>query len=127
METNVKYIFEADEPKPTSDKPILYNHLLCPYAERARIALAVKKHEHQQVDIDLSKKPEWFFTLNPNATVPTYEAPDGRVLFDSEMIAETVEALYPDQGAKLLPDDKMDKGIMKCQVRYLTGFISVYY
>lgn len=70
--------------------------MLCPFAERARIAVALKKVDHQQVDIDLSKKPDWYFDLNPNGTVPTFEAPDGRTLFESEVIAETLDDLYPD-------------------------------
>ena len=96
MEGNIKYIFEATDPKPTSDKPILYTHLLCPYAERARIGIALKKLDHLQVDLDLSKKPDWYFTLNPNGTVPTFEAKDGRTIFESDILVETLEDLYPD-------------------------------
>ena len=75
----------------------------------------------------MSKKPEWYFTLNPNGTVPTFEAQDGRTLYESDIIVETLDDLYPDQGVKLLPDDKIARGIMKCRAKLLTGFISVYY
>lgn len=125
--STIKQILEATDPKPTSDKPIIYTHLLCPYAERARIAAALKKLDHQQVDIDLSKKPDWYFTINPNGTVPTFETPDKRSLYESDVIVETLDDLYTDQGVKLLPDDKIERGIMKCRAKLLTGFISLYY
>ena len=42
MEGKVIEILNSTDPKPASDKPMLYTHLLCPYAERGRIAAALK-------------------------------------------------------------------------------------
>ena len=125
--SHIKQILETTDQKPKNDKSLLFSHPLCPYAERARIAAALKKLDHQQVDIDLTKKPDWFFSLNPNGTVPTFETPDGRSLYESEIVVEALDDLHPEQGVKLLPEDKIDRGIMKCKAKLLTVFISVYH
>ncbi len=80
-----------------------------------------------QCDLDLSKKPDWYFKLNPNATVPTLEFPDGRVVYESDLISELIEDLYPNQGAKLLPDDKVERALLKIDAQKLTKFIALYY
>lgn len=38
----------------------LISHALCPYAQRAAIALAEKGVAFERIDIDLSAKPDWF-------------------------------------------------------------------
>ena len=91
MENPIHYITAETDPKPQSDKPILLNHHLCPYAERARIAAVLKKFSHLQCDVDMSKKPKWFWDLNPNTTVPTMEFPDGRNVYESDLITEMMD------------------------------------
>jgi glutathione S-transferase len=39
------------------DKLIFYNAIICPYAQRAAIAL--KEVEDEEVQIDLANKPDW--------------------------------------------------------------------
>lgn len=34
----------------------------CPYAQRAILALNAKQVDYEVVNIDLSNKPEWFFS-----------------------------------------------------------------
>src|SRR5262249_292305 len=43
----------------------LISHDLCPYVQRAAIALAEKGVGFRRVDIDLSNKPEWFRAISP--------------------------------------------------------------
>lgn len=48
----------------------LVSHHLCPYVQRAVIALAEKKQAFDRVTIDLDAKPDWFTALSPLGKVP---------------------------------------------------------
>ena len=48
----------------------LISHKLCPYVQRAVIALAEKGVPFERVDIDLSNKPDWFLALSPFGKTP---------------------------------------------------------
>ena len=39
---------------------VLVSHVLCPYVQRAVIALSEKQVPFKRMDIDLNHKPEWF-------------------------------------------------------------------
>lgn len=127
MEGGVHCIYEETDPQPKSDKLIFYNHVLCPYAERARLAAAAKQYDFMQCDIDLSKKPEWFFKLNPNGSVPTFQFPDGRSLYESDLLAEMMDTINADKGMKLLPDDPVERVRVKITGQTYTKFINFYY
>ena len=52
-------------------KPLtLVSHLLCPYVQRAAIALAEKNVPFERVVIDLANKPDWFIAISPLGKVP---------------------------------------------------------
>ncbi len=53
--------------------PTLYVHTLCPYAERAFLALLEKGTHFTLVHIDLSSKPSWYRQVNPRGLVPAVE------------------------------------------------------
>ncbi|KFN45057.1 hypothetical protein N789_03280 [Arenimonas oryziterrae DSM 21050 = YC6267] len=42
---------------PRSGLPILVSHALCPYVQRAVIALKEKQLPYERIDIDLKNKP----------------------------------------------------------------------
>ncbi len=48
----------------------LISHKLCPYVQRAVIALNEKGVDFERVDIDLANKPDWFLKLSPLGKVP---------------------------------------------------------
>ncbi len=48
----------------------LVSHLLCPYVQRAAIALAEKNVPFERVVIDLADKPDWFIAISPLGKVP---------------------------------------------------------
>lgn len=82
----------------------LISHHLCPYVQRAVIALAEKNVPFQRIDIDLSQKPDWFTALSPLGKVPVLKVSDGKTeeaIFESAVILEFLEetqqpALYPE-------------------------------
>jgi glutathione S-transferase len=75
---------------------------ICPYVERSRIVLLEKSLPHEVEFIDLANKPAWFLEVSPMGRVPVLLL-DGRPVFESMIINELVNELYPDP--PLFPDD----------------------
>ena len=68
---------------PDSDKPVLYSFRRCPYAMRARMALAVSGRPFDLREIRLSDKPESMLAASPKGTVPVLHFSDGTVIDES--------------------------------------------
>lgn len=91
-------------------KLILASHHLCPYVQRAAIALAEKGVPFERRTIDLSAKPDWFLSMSPLGKVPLLIVEDdGRqtVLFESSVICEYLEETQP--GIPLHPADALTR------------------
>ncbi len=63
--------------------PILYSFRRCPYAIRARLALAHAGVAVEMREVALRDKPAAMLALSPKGTVPVLHLPDGRVLDES--------------------------------------------
>ena len=63
--------------------PILYSFRRCPYAIRARLALAVAKVPCQLIEVSLRNKPASLLEASPKATVPVLVLSDGAVIEQS--------------------------------------------
>ena len=63
--------------------PILYSFRRCPYAMRARLALAISGQPVELREVVLRNKPPELLAAFPKATVPVLVLPDGRVLDQS--------------------------------------------
>jgi len=48
----------------------LISHPLCPYVQRAAIALNEKRVDFEREYIDLANKPDWFREISPLGKVP---------------------------------------------------------
>ena len=48
----------------------LISHKLCPYVQRAVIALTEKGVPFERIDIDLANKPDWFLEISPLGKTP---------------------------------------------------------
>lgn len=68
-----------------SDKalPILYSFRRCPYAMRARLALAQSQVQCELREVVLKDKPAQLVKLSPKATVPVLHIPDDKVIDES--------------------------------------------
>lgn len=64
-------------------KPRLYSYRRCPYAIRARLAIAVANITVEKIDIELKNKPVEMLVHSPKGTVPVLLLPDGRVIDES--------------------------------------------
>lgn len=89
----------------------LISHKLCPYVQRAVIALHEKGVPFERIDIDLANKPDWFLKISPLGKVPVLVVTrdDGReiALFESNVICEYIEETQG--GAKLHPQDALTR------------------
>lgn len=68
----------------------LVSHVLCPYVQRAVIALKEKQANYERIDIDLSKKPDWFLALSPTGKTPLLRVGE-QSIFESAVICEYLE------------------------------------
>ena len=88
----------------------LISHKLCPYVQRAVIALQEKGVPFERIDIDLANKPDWFLKLSPLGKVPVLvvTTEQGEVaLFESNVICEYIEETQG--GARLHPVDALKR------------------
>lgn len=66
--------------------PVLYSFRRCPYAMRARLALAVSGTHCELREVKLSAKPEAMLVASPKGTAPVLVLPDGKVIDESHEI-----------------------------------------
>ncbi|KLO10067.1 glutathione S-transferase [Schizopora paradoxa] len=113
-----------------SEQLTLYTARVCPYAQRAEIALAEVGAKYTRFEIDLQNKPVWYAPqVNPASKVPAVayggpEVPPDQPSRDSVKIAESlvllefVADLHP--GSPLLPKDP----VQRAQVRFFIDAVS---
>lgn len=88
----------------------LISHKLCPYVQRAVIALKEKGVPFERIDIDLANKPDWFLKLSPLGKVPVLVVTTERgevALFESNVICEYIEETQA--GSRLHPADPLQR------------------
>jgi glutathione S-transferase len=106
--------------------PTLYTAERCPYAARARIALAEKGIAYDAVEIDLDDRPALIYEKNVLGRVPVYEEDEGLVLPESEVIMEYLEQRYPEPA--LWPADAAERALARLLVHRFDGHLgSAYY
>lgn len=72
----------------THSSPILYSFRRCPYAIRARLAIAYAGIKVEIREIDLKHKPEHLLFISPKATVPVL------LLSDATVVAESLDIMH---------------------------------
>ena len=72
----------------------LISHKLCPYVQRAVIALTEKGVAFERVDIDLANKPDWFLAISPLGKTPVLQVGNSAI-FESAVILEYLEETEP--------------------------------
>jgi len=66
-----------------TDNAILYSFRRCPYAMRARLALAAAEIDYEHREISLRNKPEAMLEASPKGTVPVFVKSSGEVIDES--------------------------------------------
>jgi glutathione S-transferase len=72
----------------------LISHKLCPYVQRAVIALTEKGVPFERIDVDLANKPDWFLAISPLGRTPVLQVGD-TAIFESAVILEYLEETQP--------------------------------
>ncbi|XP_022092155.1 pyrimidodiazepine synthase-like isoform X2 [Acanthaster planci] len=78
----------------------------CPFAQRSRLVLKIKGIDFEEINCNLTKKPEFLLERNPDGKVPVYEH-NGEVLIESTVICDYLDEIYPDP--PLYPKDPLQK------------------
>ena len=108
---------------------MLVSHFLCPYVQRAAIALAEKDVAFDRKVIDLSNKPGWFLAISPLGKVPLLQValPNGETaaLFESNVICEFLEETQP--GPKLHPADPLERARHRAWMEFGSAILSDIY
>ena len=98
----------------------LISHKLCPYVQRAVIALTEKGTPFERIDIDLANKPEWFLKLSPLGKTPVLLV--GEVaIFESAVILEYLEETQP---KPLHPADPLVRAEHRAWVEFGSAVLS---
>lgn len=104
----------------------LISHHLCPYVQRAAIALAEKGVPFERVNVDLAAKPDWFVAISPLGKVPLLivrrEDAGEAVLFESAVICEYLEETQP--GQRLHPQDALDRARHRGWIEFGSSILS---
>ena len=104
----------------------LISHKLCPYVQRAVIALNEKGVPFERIDIDLANKPDWFLKISPLGKVPVLvvTGEDGKevALFESNVICEYIEETQA--GAKLHPQDALVRAEHRAWMEFGSAILS---
>ena len=102
---------QPHEPDPSSTKVTLIASWICPYAQRAWIAMNAKQIPFEYVEVDLANKPAWLPKYSPLGKVPAvvYNK-DGKTvnLYESMVLTEWAED-YAGSGLSLLPADATER------------------
>jgi glutathione S-transferase len=98
----------------------LISHDLCPYVQRAVIALAEKGVAFERIDIDLADKPDWFLALSPLGKVPLLRVGDV-VIFESAVIVEYLEETQP---RPLHPADPVERARHRATIELSSAILS---
>lgn len=100
----------GDIAKPPTNKNHLrfYGHNLCPFVERAALALRAKGIAIQYVTMDLNNSAQWHKDIN-GGLIPLLENIDGKIYCESAHIVEFAEEFYKGKGFQLFPSDPFKK------------------
>jgi glutathione S-transferase len=104
----------------TSPKLTLISHHLCPYVQRAVIALAEKNVAHERLYVDLANRPEWFTRLSPLGKVPLLQVGDA-ALFESAVILEYLEETQPNS---LHPADPLLRAEHRALIEFASAILN---
>lgn len=116
----------------STEKLTLVSHALCPFVQRAAIALAEKAVAFDRIDIELGNKPAWFLNISPLGKTPVLLVGGGAAriaIFESGVILEYLEETLPHH--PLYPSDPLqrarERGWIEFASAALNGIARLYH
>jgi glutathione S-transferase len=98
----------------------LISHKLCPYVQRAVIALKEKDVPFERIDIDLANKPDWFLKVSPLGKTPVLLVGD-HAIFESAVILEYLEET---QANPLHPADALHRAEHRAFIEFGSAILN---
>ena len=103
----------------------LFSAQVCPYAHRARLALAEKGVPFTLNEIDLANKSQRFLDISPYGKVPVL-LHNGRTVYESAIVNEYLNDTFPTPA--LMPDDPFVRAQARIWIDYFDNqFLDLYY
>ncbi|HEU0060113.1 MAG TPA: glutathione S-transferase family protein [Hyphomicrobiaceae bacterium] len=99
---------------------ILISHHLCPYVQRAVIALTEKGVACERLYVDLAHKPEWFQALSPLGKTPVLKV-GNTAIFESAVILEYLEDTQP---SPMHPADPLQRAKHRALIEYASAVLN---
>ena len=98
----------------------LISHKLCPYVQRAVIALTEKGVPFTRIDVDLASKPDWFLRLSPLGKTPVLRVGE-TAIFESAVILEYLEETQPNP---LHPSDPLARAEHRAFIEFGSAILN---
>jgi glutathione S-transferase len=98
----------------------LISHKLCPYVQRAVIALTEKGVIFERVDVDLANKPDWFLAISPLGKTPVLQV-GSTAIFESAVILEYLEETQP---KPLHPSDPLQRAEHRAWIEFSSAVLN---
>ena len=113
------------DPRSNAPSLTLVSHHLCPYVQRAVIALTEKGVAFERRYIDLANKPAWFRAISPFGKVPLLLVPSAgnreSVVFESAVICEYLEDVA---APALHPRDPLERARHRGWIEFASSILS---
>ncbi len=100
----------------------LVSHHLCPYVQRAAIALLEKGVPFSRTFVDLGDKPDWFNAVSPLGKVPLLRVDDKHVLFESAVICEYLDETL--SGPRLHPNNPIERARHRAWIEFASATLN---
>ncbi len=98
----------------------LVSHHLCPYVQRAAIAMTEKGVSFERRYVDLANKPRWFLEISPLGKVPVLLV-DKKAIFESVAILEYLEEVCPN---RLHPSDPLERAEHRAWIEFGSSILN---
>jgi glutathione S-transferase len=97
----------------------LVSHELCPFVQRAVIALTEKGVPFTRTNIDLDDRPQWFKDISPLGKVPLLRV-QGEVIFESAVLLEYLDETHT---PALHPSDPIARAKHRAWIEYSSSLL----
>src|SRR3974390_2887975 len=98
---------------------LLVSFKTCPWVQRAAIVLREKNIAFEFRHIDPDHRPDWFLAISPHKKVPVLRVDDKVSLFESNAIAEYLDATM---APRLHPADPVERAVNRAWTDYIPTF-----
>lgn len=98
-----------------------YSGWFCPFVQRTWITLEEKGIPYQYIETNPYKKEPEYLRINPRGLVPSIVYKNGPGLYESGVLNEFLEEVYPDH--PLLPSDPTQRALARIWIDYITKSI----